>query len=78
MKNIDDVENRRYDSTVWQGISDNFKIKIRDVNGENISEHMENSNLIFRLEKKYNQSKEYAKEIIRKNIFIQKHIKMIY
>ena len=65
-KNIDDVENRRYDSTVWQGISDNFKIKIRDVNGENISEHMGNSNLIFRLEKKYNQSKEYAKEIIRK------------
>ena len=65
-KNIEDIESKRYDSTVWQGVSDNFKIKLRGGNRLQLSECMQNSNDIFHLEKKYNHSKEYVKEIIRK------------
>ena len=55
-----------YDSTVWQGISDNFKIIIKSAQNGELNKFIENSNTIFRLEKKYNHSKEYVKELIRK------------
>lgn len=48
---IDNIENKRFDSTVWQGISDNFKIKLRGINKTELNECMENSNEVFRLEK---------------------------
>lgn len=63
---IEDIEHKRFDSTVWQGISDNFKIKLRGIVKEELNECMENSNEVFRLEKKYNNSKDYVKEMIRK------------
>lgn len=63
---IEDIEKKRFDSTVWQGISDNFKIKLYGNSKKQLSERMENSKVIFCLEKKYNHSKEYVKEIIRK------------
>lgn len=63
---IEDIEKKRFDSTVWQGTSDNFKIKLRGIDKIQLNECMENSNEVFRLEKKYNHSKEYVKEIIRK------------
>ncbi len=65
-KAIDDIKNKRYDSTVMQGISDNFKIKIRGIDGNELNQKMKNSNEIFNLEKKYNNSKEYVMELIRK------------
>ena len=71
---IEDIEKKRFDSTVWQGISDNFKIKLRGVGKTPISECMKNSNEVFHLEKKYNHSKEYVKEIIRKKyIYPESH-----
>lgn len=69
---IENVENKRFDSTVWQGISNNFKIKLAGNNTTKMSEHMKNSNEIFRLEKKYNLSKEYVKEMIRKKYIYPK------
>lgn len=63
---IENIEKKRYDSTVWQGISDNFKIKLRGIEKLQLNECMKNSNEVFHLEKKYNHSKEYVKEIIRK------------
>lgn len=63
---IENIDSKRFDSTVWQGISDNFNIKLLGIGKTKLSEHMENSKAVFRLEKKYNHSKEYVKEIIRK------------
>lgn len=63
---IENIEKKRFDSTVWQGTSDNFKIKLRGIDKHQLNECMKNSNEVFRLEKKYNHSKEYVKEIIRK------------
>ncbi len=63
---IDNIESKRFDSTVWQGISDNFNIKLKSINSADLSECMKNSNILFRLEKKYNHSKDYVKELIRK------------
>ncbi|MCI8371208.1 MAG: hypothetical protein HFG65_16825 [Hungatella sp.] len=71
---IEDIEKKRFDSTVWQGISDHFKIKLCARNGKALSERMENSKEIFHLEKKYNHSKEYVKELIRKRyIYAETH-----
>lgn len=73
-KPIEDIEKKRFDSTVWQGISDNFKIKLRGVGKMPLNECMKNSNEVFHLEKKYNHSKEYVKEIIRKKyIYPESH-----
>lgn len=63
---IENIDCKRFDSTVWQGISDNFNIKLIGIGKTKLSEHMENSKTVFRLEKKYNHSKEYVREIIRK------------
>ncbi|MFR3766221.1 MAG: hypothetical protein ACLTWG_00295 [Blautia sp.] len=65
-KPLKEIENKRYDSTVWQGVSDNFKIIFKGIHNSELDESMENSNKVFRLEKKYNHSKEYVKELIRK------------
>ena len=65
-KAIENIEKKRFDLTVWQGISDNFNIRLRGVDETNLSEHMENSKEIFRLEQKYNHTKGYVKELIRK------------
>lgn len=71
---IKDIESKRYDSTVWQGISDNFNIRLRGVDKSELNECMMNSKEVFRLEKKYNHSKEYVREIIRKTyIYPQTH-----
>lgn len=72
---IENIEEKRFDSTVWQGISDNFNIKLNANNKKRLSERMENSKEVFRLEKKYNRSKEYVKEILRKRyIYSETHI----
>lgn len=71
---IEDIEEKRFDSTVWQGISDNFKIKLHNNGEKKLSERMKNSKETFHLEKKYNHSKEYVKEIIRKRyIYSETH-----
>lgn len=75
---IDDIEHKRFDSTVWQGISDNFNIKLRGVGKTELNDCMKNSNEIFKLEKKYNNSKKYVKEIIRKKyIYPEIHKEML-
>lgn len=71
---IPNIYNKIYDSTVWQGISNNFQIKLSGKNGTPLSPHMENSKEIFKLEKKYNHSKDYVKELIRKK-YIYPNIK---
>lgn len=63
---IDDIESKRFDSTVWQGISDNFKIVLKGIDDTELNDCMKNSNALFKLEKKYNHSKDYVKELIRK------------
>ena len=71
---IEDIEEKRFDSTVWQGISDNFKIKLHSNGEKKLSERMKNSKETFHLEKKYNHSKEYVKEMIRKRyIYSETH-----
>lgn len=63
---IDDIESKRFDSTVWQGISDNFKIVLKGIDETELNDCMKNSNMLFKLEKKYNHSKDYVKELVRK------------
>ena len=71
---IEDIEEKRFDSTVWQGISDNFKIKLHSNGEKKLSERMKNSKETFHLEKKYNHSKEYVREMIRKRyIYSETH-----
>lgn len=71
-KSLEEIENKRYDATVWQGISDNFKIILKGAQNRELDEYMENSNKVFRLEKKYNHSKEFVKELIRKRYIYPK------
>lgn len=71
---IEGIEEKRFDATVWQGISDNFKIKLNVSDGKQLCNRMENSKEIFHLEKKYNHSKGYVKELIRKRyIYSETH-----
>ena len=44
---IDNIENKRFDSTVWQGISDNFNIKLKGIVNSELNECMKNSNILF-------------------------------
>lgn len=60
------IESHIENGTVWQGISDNFDIELKGKNNKNLSKHMQNSVKTFRLDKKYNHSKDYVKEILRK------------
>lgn len=69
---IDDIESKRFDSTVWQGISDNFKIILKGIDETELNDCIKNSNTLFKLEKKYNHSKDYVKELIRKKYIYPK------
>ncbi|WP_315109871.1 hypothetical protein [Clostridium intestinale] len=62
---IVDLKEKINDSTYVQGNSDNFKILIEHVN-DSYKDIISNSKTIFRLEKKYNNSKGYVKELLKK------------
>lgn len=58
-------EYQKNDVTYIQGTSDNFKINIKSIDSE-FNDLVRNSNKAFKLEKKYNSSKSYVKELLRK------------
>lgn len=62
---IKDIDKRINDFTYLQGISDNFKIELKPM--DNKFENLVNNSIdSFRLNKKYNNSKGYIKELLRK------------
>ncbi|MCW6105411.1 hypothetical protein LAV45_01550, partial [Clostridium sporogenes] len=66
-------EYQKNDITYIQGTSDNFKINIKATDNK-YNEIVKNSNNAFYLEKKYNSSKSYVKELLRKRyIYTEKY-----
>ncbi|MBU3106971.1 hypothetical protein [Clostridium gasigenes] len=64
---VQNIESKINDITYITGVSDNFKIYIKALDNENW-DGINNSNNIFRLEQKYNSSKSYVKELLKKKM----------
>lgn len=70
-------ECQKNDITYIQGMSDNFKINIKPI-GSKYNDLVRNSNQAFKLEKKYNSSKAYVKELLRKRyIYTEKYASIL-
>lgn len=74
---INDLEKKQYDFTYLMGISDNFKIELKSKDIEH-QEIVSNTEEVFNLNKKYNYSKAYVKNLLRKRyIFNESYLENI-
>lgn len=76
-KKINNLEEKQYDFTYLMGISDNFKIELKSKETEH-QEIVRNTEEVFNLNKKYNNSKLYVKNLLRKRyIFNESYLESI-
>lgn len=74
----EDIGKKINDFTYLQGISDNFKVELKPID-KNYESIVNSSIDSFRLNKKYNNSKYYIKELLRKRyIYNDSYVKGIY